>query len=50
MKALGKVYGKSVAFDNYESKQKILNDIRYAEEHIIDNPDDTIAANKNCII
>ena len=46
IKALGKVYGKSVASDNYETKQKLLNDIRYAEEHIIDNPDDTIVANR----
>ena len=40
IKALGIVYGKSVAFDNKEIKQNLIKDITYAEEHVINNPED----------
>ena len=45
-KALGKVYGKSVACDNNEMKKKLLDDIECAEELTIEHPDDTIASDR----
>ena len=46
IKALGIVYGKSVAFDNYEIKQKLINEIRSTEEFIINNPENISASEK----